>query len=181
MPLNSTYRMIQVNRYHNNNNLIPKIIRPAEFGVGKDRAHQALSRIERCWESGKSCSSRNIEQQSLPTTAPPPLHLTHPYTTPPPSSPSFNSSPHTALAVDEVLSQCCPVSRPGLLPRPELFDSPPRSPGAMSPPMLPAPTSRRARFPPRTTSPSPSASPMSPSRPTRWTRPHTNSTPPRRS
>ena len=96
----------------------PKISRPAEFGVGKDRAHQALSRIERCWESGKSCLSRNIEQQSLPTTALPPRPSLY-HSALPPSSPSF-PPPHTALVVDEVLPQCCPVSRPGLPPRPEL-------------------------------------------------------------
>jgi hypothetical protein len=98
----------------------------------------------------------------------------------PHSSPSFISA-HLLAAVDEVIPQCCPVSRPGLLPRPRPSDSPPRSPGAMSPLTLPARTSKRARFPPRTTSLSPSACPMSPSRPTRWTRPHTTSPPPRRS
>lgn len=110
-------------------------------------------------------------------TSPYTLYLHHPS----PSILSFNHH-RTLLAHVEVSSPpCSPALRPGLPPRPELSGSPRSSPGAMSPPMLPAPSSRRPTFPLRMTSLSQSASPTSPSRLTSSTRPHTPSTPPRRS
>jgi len=71
-----------------------------------------------------------------------PLHLTSPPAPRPPYPRFFHTPPSPST---RPIPPCFPVSRPGPPPRPELSGSP-RSPGAMSPPTLPALTLRRARF-----------------------------------
>ena len=70
--------------------------------VGRERpCSQALSRIERCWESGKNFEPANLHCKQAQPAAPkppiptPPPHPRLTYTTP---------LPHTALAANEVTS-----------------------------------------------------------------------------